>query len=69
MKAVTGKQFARLLEERGWRLMRVQGSHHIYARPGHAERISVPIHGNSSLKIGLQKHLMKLAKINEEDLP
>jgi hypothetical protein len=31
-------------------------------------RLSIPVHGNKSLKIGLQKHLLKLAGIPEEDL-
>ena len=68
MKAVSGKNFCRLLESRGWELKRVNGSHHIYARAGNAARISVPVHGNAPLKIGLQRHLMKVAGIDEEDL-
>jgi len=28
MKAVSGKEFAKLLERHGWSLLRVQGSHH-----------------------------------------
>ena len=50
-----------MLESHGWSLQRVNGSHHIYAKPGTPVRISVPIHGNVSLKAGLQRHLMKLA--------
>jgi len=42
-------------------LQRINGSHHIYAKAGSPIRISVPIHGNESLKAGLQRHLMKLA--------
>ena len=33
-----------------------------------AVRISVPVHGNVPLKIGLQRHLMKLADIDEAEL-
>ena len=61
MKALSGKQFARILESNGWSLQRINGSHHIYAKAGSTVRISVPIHGNESLKVGLQRHLMKLA--------
>jgi predicted RNA binding protein YcfA (HicA-like mRNA interferase family) len=68
VKPISGKEFARLLEARGWRLARVQGSHHIYQKAGHTERISLPIHGNRPLKLGLQRHLMKIAGIGEEDL-
>jgi len=61
VKAVSGKEFARMLESHGWSLQRINGSHHIYAKAGNTVRISVPIHGNQSLKAGLQRHLMKLA--------
>lgn len=68
MKAVTGKQFCRLLESRGWRLKRIRGSHRIYAKEGEIARISVPVHGSTTLKRGLQAHLMKLARIEASDL-
>ena len=61
MKAISGKEFARLLESHGWSLQRINGSHHIYAKAGSSVRISVPIHGNASLKVGLLRHLTKLA--------
>lgn len=68
MKAVSGKKFAKLLEKNGWQLARIKGSHHIYTKPSNPARISVPIHGNKSLKIGLQRHLMKVAGIQEDEL-
>ena len=68
MKTVSGKYFAKLLERRGWELKRINGSHHIYAKTGSPLRISLPVHGNAPLKLGLQKHLMKIAEIGEEDL-
>lgn len=68
MRAISGKHFVRLLERHGWNLQRVNGSHHIFTRPGSVARISVPVHGNKSLKIGLQKHLMKIAGIAENEL-
>ena len=68
MKAISGKKFARLLEKRDWELKQIKGSHHVYMKPGNPARISVPIHGNRPLKIGLLKHLMKLAGIKEDEL-
>ena len=68
MRSVSGKQFCKLLEARGWQLKRINGSHFIYAKTGVAVRISVPVHGDTSLKQGLQRHLMKLAGIDESDL-
>lgn len=68
MKSVSGREFAKALERQGWQLLRVQGSHHIYGKAGSVIRISVPIHGNQTLKIGLLKHLMKQAGISENDI-
>ena len=68
MKSATGKEFARLLERNGWTLLRVQGSHHIYGKAGSVVRLSVPIHGNKQLKVGLCKHLLNLAGLSEDDL-
>ena len=68
MKAVSGKEFCKLIEEKGWELKRIQGSHHIYAKAGENARISVPVHTNAPLKIGLLRHLMKIARIEEDEL-
>ena len=67
MRTLSGKQFCRLLESRGWRLKRIRGSHHICVKAGTPARISVPVHGGV-LKRGLQKHLMKIAQIQESEL-
>jgi HicA toxin of bacterial toxin-antitoxin, len=34
MRTITGREFARLIERRGWQLLRINGSHHIYGKPG-----------------------------------
>jgi predicted RNA binding protein YcfA (HicA-like mRNA interferase family) len=68
MKQWSGREFARLVERRGWRLLRVSGSHHIYGKTGSVIRLSIPIHGNSPLKIGLLRHLAKLAEITDTEL-
>ena len=68
MKSLTGKEFIKLLEKKGWKLARIRGSHHVYIKSGKIERISVPVHGSQSLKQGLQSHLMKIAEIKEEEL-
>ena len=63
-KALTGKEFCKILESHGWELKRINGSHHIYAKTGKDERISVPVHGGKSLKRGLLNRLMKTAGID-----
>jgi predicted RNA binding protein YcfA (HicA-like mRNA interferase family) len=68
VKQISGKEFASMLEENGWELKRIKGSHHVYTKPGNPARISIPIHGNKSLKMGLLKHLLKIAEIDESEL-
>jgi predicted RNA binding protein YcfA (HicA-like mRNA interferase family) len=68
LKQISGKEFIRILQRKEWTLARIKGSHHIFTKPGHRERIVVPIHGNQPLKIGLLKAQMKLAGLSEADL-
>jgi predicted RNA binding protein YcfA (HicA-like mRNA interferase family) len=63
MPSVSGKALAKALERRGWVLMRINGSHHIFAKAGERARLSVPIHGNEPLKIGTLRTLLKAAGI------
>ena len=68
MKSLSGKEFIKLLEKRGWAVKRIKGSHHIYIKENNPARISVPVHGNKPLKMGLLKHFMKVAGIEESEL-
>ena len=56
------------MEIKGWELKRINGSHCIYAKSGSNLRISVPVHGDTALKMGLQKQLMKMTNIDESEL-
>lgn len=68
MRSIPGREFARIVERRGWQLLRVNGSHHIYGKPGSVVRLSIPVHGNRPLKTGLLRHLAKLAEIPDDEL-
>jgi predicted RNA binding protein YcfA (HicA-like mRNA interferase family) len=68
MKSVSGKELAKVPEQHGWLLLRVHGSHHIYGKSESIVRLSVPVHGNQILKLGLLKHLLKTAGLLKEDL-
>ena len=68
MKSLSGRAFARVVERRGWSLLRVSGSHHIYGKPGSVVRLSIPIHGNRPLKVGLLRYLAKIADIPYDEL-
>jgi predicted RNA binding protein YcfA (HicA-like mRNA interferase family) len=67
MKQLSGKELTGVLERHGWRLLRIQGSHHIYGKEGSIVRLSVPVHGNRPLKTGLLNHFLKMAGIEETD--
>jgi predicted RNA binding protein YcfA (HicA-like mRNA interferase family) len=49
-------------------LLRVNGSHHIYGKTGSLVRLSIPIHGSRPLKVGLMRHLAKLAELPDDAL-
>ena len=68
MKTISGKEFVRMLQTRGWILKRVHGSHHIFSHPQKTEIISVPVHKNEDLKKGLQKKLMTIVGVSDVDL-
>lgn len=68
MKAISGKEFAKMVERKGLILLRIQGSHPVYGKSGTDVRLSIPIHVNETLKAGLLRHLMKLASIDESEI-
>ena len=68
MKIVSGKRMCKVLEKHGCVLKNITGSHHVYYEPKRNVNISVPVHGNRDLKLGLQRHIMKLAGVAETDL-
>jgi len=68
MKPISGKNFCKLLEEKGWILKRINGSHYIYSKESTGEFLVVPVHKNEDLKTGLQICLMKLSGIEEYEL-
>jgi len=68
MKSISGKKFCKLLEYKGWVLKRINGSHHIYGKQGSNIILVVPVHKNDDLKPGLLKGLMKLSRIEKNEL-
>jgi len=64
MKNISGKDFCKILEKNGWQLKRINGSHHIYMKTGSISRISVPVHANKPLKIGLLNSILKISEIS-----
>ncbi|MDQ0358628.1 putative RNA binding protein YcfA (HicA-like mRNA interferase family) [Rhodoplanes tepidamans] len=48
--------------------LRIHGGHHVYGKPGIIVRLSISVHGNQPLKLGLLKHLLKAAGSSEADM-
>ena len=68
MKVVSGKQLCKVLENKGWQLKRIQGSHHIYTHTNNSKILTIPVHGNQDLKKGTLGQLLKDANLSEKDL-
>jgi predicted RNA binding protein YcfA (HicA-like mRNA interferase family) len=68
LKKVSGRDLARAVERKGWRLARIKGSHRIFLKEGRRDRIVIPIHGSRPLKIGLLRSLMKIAELTEDEV-
>ena len=61
MKNITGKKLCKIIEENGWVLSRINGSHHVYTKENEEARIVIPVHGNKEIKTGLLKSILKTA--------
>lgn len=68
MKTVTGREFCRAVERKGWLLSRIKGSHHIYNRNDDEPSLSIPVHAGKNLRPGLQRDLMGQAGLTDKDL-
>jgi predicted RNA binding protein YcfA (HicA-like mRNA interferase family) len=66
MKRVSGKEMGQVLKGLGWVLDRVCGSHYIYRHPD-GRTVSVPVHGNRTMKLGTQRSIMRLAGVHPEE--
>jgi predicted RNA binding protein YcfA (HicA-like mRNA interferase family) len=68
MKSISGKRLCKIVEQKGWVLRRITGSHHIYENLEVDQILSIPVHRNQDLKVGTLKALMKIVGLSEEDL-
>jgi predicted RNA binding protein YcfA (HicA-like mRNA interferase family) len=68
MKQVSGKAFVKAAIAHCWLIDRVKGSHHIMTKEGEDSILTIPVHCNKPLKIGLLRALMKQASISETEL-
>ncbi len=68
MKQVSGKALIKVASDHGWVIDRIKRSHHIMTKEGESSILTIPVHSNKPLKIGLLKALMKQAGLTEGDL-
>lgn len=50
-----------MLERFGFRVVRIVGSHHMMAKPGHQTIVPVPVHGNRTIPAGTMRSIIRLA--------
>ena len=55
--SMTGKDVIKKLENAGWKLKRVKGSHHIMELG--SKRVIIPVHAGHDVKIGTLKSIEK----------
>jgi predicted RNA binding protein YcfA (HicA-like mRNA interferase family) len=68
MKSVSGKYLCKILEQHGWRLQRISGSHYIYEKDGVEAIAVVPVHANRDMRIGTLKTILRATGLTEQDL-
>jgi len=66
MKSFTPKEIVSILEAHGFELIRVKGSHHVYANRDNGKRTVVPMH-SKDLKKGTLHGILKQAGIELKD--
>jgi predicted RNA binding protein YcfA (HicA-like mRNA interferase family) len=61
------RELIRLLERNGWRVVRVSGSHHHFAKEGERNIVTVPVHAfGRDVPPGLLYSILKVAGIKEQ---
>ena len=63
---MTGKEMVRFLEQQGFILRRVVGSHHVM-RKGEAPQTVVPVHRNENLKTGTLRGILRDIHMKPEE--
>jgi predicted RNA binding protein YcfA (HicA-like mRNA interferase family) len=66
LPCVTGNDAIRAFEKLGFVVVRVRSSHHIMKKDGHRNVLTVPVHGNATLKPGTLRSLIRAAGITVE---
>ncbi|MGC9948457.1 MAG: type II toxin-antitoxin system HicA family toxin [Bryobacteraceae bacterium] len=63
---MNGKQAVRALENLGFRLDRVEGSHHMMVKGKHPRTIPIPVHGSKPLPKGTLASIIRTAGVTRQ---
>jgi predicted RNA binding protein YcfA (HicA-like mRNA interferase family) len=64
--AVSGKEAVRVQQKLGFRLDRVEGSHHMMVKENHPSIVVVPIHGSKPLPKGTLASIIRIARVSKK---
>ena len=64
--SVTGKGAVRALQRLGFRVDRVEGSHHMLTKAGHPHAVPVPVHGSDALPKGTLASIIRMAGVSKQ---
>jgi predicted RNA binding protein YcfA (HicA-like mRNA interferase family) len=64
--SVSGKEAVRALQKLGFRLDRVEGSHHMMVRENHPSVVVVPIHSSKPLPKGTLASIIRIARVGKK---
>lgn len=67
LPAVDGKKVVRVLERAGFRVDRIEGSHHILVKESHPISVPVPVHGSRPLPKGTLRSIIRMAGMTRDD--
>jgi len=62
--SVNAKQLMDILKKNGWKLDRINGSHHVFVKEGFRS-VAVPVHGNREMS-NFARRILKQAGITPE---
>lgn len=68
LPALTGAELIAILEQQGWYVARVKGSHHVMRHPEILDAIPVPVHGKTPLRRGTLVGILRNAGIDRDEL-
>jgi predicted RNA binding protein YcfA (HicA-like mRNA interferase family) len=64
---VSGARVVRALEQRGWYVKRIRGSHHAMRHPDIRDTVVVPVHRNRPVPRGTLGSILRTAQMSREE--